>query len=113
MIVSKTPLRVSFFGGGSDIPHFYHQSDGLCISTTIDQYISIVASKCATPHIKLMYSEIEVVEDLHDLKHDRVRSVLELLKINSNVEIASFANIPTKGSGLGSSSSFTVGLLMR
>lgn len=111
MIVTQTPLRVSFFGGGSDIPHFFHQSDGVCISTSIDQHISIVANKCATPHVKMMYSEIEIVEDIHDLKHDRVRSVLEMLGISKHVEIASFANIPTKGTGLGSSSSFTVGLI--
>lgn len=111
MIVSKTPLRVSFFGGGSDLPHYYEKNDGLCVSTSIDQYIMIAANRCATPHIKLMYSEIEVVKNLKDLKHDRARCALQRMGVDDNIEIASFANIPTKGTGLGSSSSFTVGLL--
>lgn len=111
MIVSKTPLRVSFFGGGSDLPHYYQNNQGVCISTSIDQYITIAVNRCETDHIKLMYSEIEVVKNVQDLKHNRARNTLKLLGIDDNIEIASFANIPTKGTGLGSSSSFTVGLL--
>lgn len=111
MIVSKTPLRVSFFGGGSDLPHFYNQYDGLCVSSSISEYIALVVNKCDTKHIRLMYSDIEIVKNLNDLKHDRARESLRLCEIYRNIEIASFANIPTKGTGLGSSSSFTVGLL--
>lgn len=111
MIVTKTPLRVSLFGGGSDLPFYYNQKEGLCISTSIDQHITIALNECLTPHIKLMYSEIEIVDDPHKIRHNRVRETLLDHLISSNIEIASFANIPTKGTGLGSSSSFTVGLI--
>lgn len=111
MVVTKTPLRVSLFGGGSDLPFYYAQRDGLCISTSIDQHITIALNECMTPHIKLMYSEIEIVNDPYKIRHNRARETLLDHLISSNIEIASFANIPTKGTGLGSSSSFTVGLI--
>lgn len=111
MVVTKTPLRVSLFGGGSDLPNYYKHNDGLCVSTSIDEYITIALNTCSTPHVKLMYSEIEIVNAPQELKHNRVRESLLLHEIDSGIEIASFANIPTKGSGLGSSSSFTVGLI--
>ena len=111
MIITKTPLRVSFFGGGSDIPQFYKNNRGLVLSTTIDRPIYIAANTTRTPHTKVVYSEIEIVEDSAHLKHDRVREVLQYYGINNHIEIASFSDIPTKGTGLGSSSTFTVGLL--
>ena len=111
MIITKTPLRVSFFGGGSDIPQFYESNRGLVLSTTIDKQIYIAVNKTRTPHTKVMYSEIEVVKDSLYLKHDRVREVLQQYDIKNYIEIASFSDIPTKGTGLGSSSTFTVGLL--
>lgn len=111
MIITKTPLRVSFFGGGSDIPQFYKNNRGLVLSTTIDRPIYIAVNKTRTPHTKVMYSEIEVVEDSSFLEHDRVREVLQYYGIENHIEIASFSDIPTKGTGLGSSSTFTVGLL--
>lgn len=111
MIVSKTPLRVSFFGGGSDIPAFYNQHEGVVLSTTIDQYINIAVNTTSNPHVKLMYSQIEVEDSAAKLKHDRVREVLNFFGIDKHIEIASFADIPTRGTGLGSSSTFTVGLI--
>lgn len=111
MIITKTPLRVSFFGGGSDIPQFYESNRGLVISTTIDRPIYIAVNGTRTPHTKVVYSEIEVVDDSRNLKHDRVREVLQHYGIHNHIEIASFSDIPTKGTGLGSSSTFTVGLL--
>lgn len=111
MVVTKTPLRVSLFGGGSDLPNYYKHNDGLCVSSSIDEYITIALNTCHTPHVKLMYSEIEIVNAPEELKHNRVRESLLLHEIDNGIEIASFANIPTKGSGLGSSSSFTVGLI--
>lgn len=111
MIITKTPLRVSFFGGGSDIPQFYQNNRGLVLSTTIDRPIYIAVNGTHTHHAKVMYSEIEVVESSHYLKHDRVREVLQYYGIDNHIEIASFSDIPTKGTGLGSSSTFTVGLL--
>ena len=113
MIVTKTPLRMSFFGGGSDIPSFYEKSPipGLCISTTIDKYINIAVNRCATHHVRVIYSQMEVVKHVDDLKHDRAREALKQLGISKKVEICSFSDVPTTGTGLGSSSSFTVGLL--
>lgn len=111
MIVTKTPLRVSFFGGGSDLPAFYEQHGGAVLTSTIDKFVRIAVQRVARPHIKVMYSEVEEVTETKDIKHDRVRECLDYLGVNSNVEIASFADIPTKGTGLGSSSTFTVGLL--
>lgn len=111
MILVKTPLRLSFFGGGSDLAAYYTKRPGFCLSTTIDQYMYISICKTSIPGIKVMYSEIEMADKVDDIKHDRVRETLKLFDINSNLEIGSFAEIPTKGTGLGSSSTFTVGLI--
>jgi D-glycero-alpha-D-manno-heptose-7-phosphate kinase len=111
MIVTKTPLRISFFGGGSDIPQFYNDHPGLVISTAINKHIYIAANHCVANHIKLVYSEMEYPKNIADIKHDRIREVLRYMGIANNIEIASFSDVPTKGTGLGSSSTFTVGIL--
>jgi D-glycero-alpha-D-manno-heptose-7-phosphate kinase len=111
MIVTKTPLRVSFFGGGSDIPQYYQKKAGMVISTSIDKSIHIAVNKSQPSHIKAMYSEIEIVDDVEKLKHNRIKEALKRFKISSNIEIGSFSDVSTKGTGLGSSSTFTVGLL--
>ena len=111
MILAKAPMRVSFFGGGSDIPQYYNEKPGMVISTTIDKKIQIALNKCQTNHIRAVYSEMEVVGKVDELKHDRIREALKFFKINNNIEICSFSDVPTKGTGLGSSSTFTVGLL--
>lgn len=111
MIVTKTPLRVSFFGGGSDVEAFYSQHQGAVLSTTIDKYIHLAVQEVAQPHYKVMYSEVEQVSNIDDIKHDRVKAVLEYFGVSPGIEIASFADIPTKGTGLGSSSAFTAGLV--
>jgi len=111
MIVTKTPLRISFFGGGSDIPQFYNKKPGLVISTSINRSIKIALNRCETDHVRLSYSTFEQVTTADKLKHDRVREALLSNGIQSNIEITSFSDVPTKGTGLGSSSTFTVGLL--
>ena len=111
MIVTRTPLRVSFFGGGSDVEAFYSQDQGAVLSATIDKYVRLAIQRVARPHVKVMYSEVEQVRSLDHIKHDRVRECLKHFNVNQNIEIASFADIPTKGTGLGSSSTFTVGLI--
>jgi D-glycero-alpha-D-manno-heptose-7-phosphate kinase len=111
MIVTKTPLRISFFGGGSDIPQFYREHGGVCVSAAINSFIYIAAHQCVAPHLKVVYSQLELEYEIDKIKHDRVREVLKHYDYTSNMEIASFSNIPTKGTGLGSSSTFTVGLL--
>jgi D-glycero-alpha-D-manno-heptose-7-phosphate kinase len=111
MIVTKTPLRVSFFGGGSDIPEFYQENEGLCVSTTINSYIYLAVNRCVADHLKVVYSELELTDDIENIKHNRVREVLKHYDLTSNMEICSFSDMPTKGTGLGSSSTFTVGLI--
>jgi D-glycero-alpha-D-manno-heptose-7-phosphate kinase len=111
MIVTKTPLRISFFGGGSDIPQFYEQNDGLCVSTAINSYIYLAVNRCVAPHLKVVYSQLELENDIESIKHDRVREILKHYSLSSHMEICSFSDMPTKGTGLGSSSTFTVGLI--
>lgn len=111
MLVTKTPLRISFFGGGSDIPEFYNQNSGMVISTSINKYIYLAMNVCESEHIRLTYSTMEYVKNVKNLKHDRAKECLEYFNIINNIEICSFSAVPTKGTGLGSSSTFTVGLL--
>jgi D-glycero-alpha-D-manno-heptose-7-phosphate kinase len=111
MLLTRTPLRVSFFGGGSDLPHFYNQRDGLCVSTTIDSFVYLAINQCIANHIKVIYSDLELVKDLDDLKHSRVRETLRHYNMPSNIEVCTFSDMSHKGSGLGSSSTFTVGLV--
>lgn len=111
MILTKTPLRVSFFGGGSDLPEYFSSGEhGAVISTTIDVHMYIALNTSPRNRVKVCYDEIEIVDDSSSIKHNRVRETLLQYGVKSNVEIASFCNVPTKGTGLGSSSSYTVGL---
>lgn len=111
MIVTKTPLRISFFGGGSDLPQFYDENEGMVLSTTINSYIYLAVNRCVASHCKVIYSELEHTENSDDIKHDRVRECLKHFEIPSHIEICSFSDVPVKGTGLGSSSTFTVGLI--
>lgn len=111
MIITKTPLRISFFGGGSDIPEFYNDNPGMVISTSINRQIHIAVNECQTSHCRVVYSEMEVEYEAKDINHDRVREALQHFGITSNIEVCSFSDISTKGTGLGSSSTFTVGFL--
>lgn len=111
MIVSRTPMRMSFVGGGSDLPSFYRRFGGAVVSTAIDKYMYITVNRKFDSGVRASYSKTEEVEHCHELQHPLIRSVLELLGIDGGVELASMADIPARGTGLGSSSSFTVGLL--
>lgn len=111
MIISKTPLRISFVGGGSDIDAFYKREKGAVVSTTIDKYIYITVNKKFDDKIRVSYSITEIVDNVNQLKHNLIRESLNLLNINSGIEITSISDIPAKGTGLGSSSSYTIGLL--
>ncbi len=113
MIISQTPFRISFVGGGTDLPDFYQKHGGAVISTAIDKYIYITVKKQNTLHdhkIRLSYSQTENVERVDDIAHPIVRAALKFLKINDPIEITTVSDIPAK-TGLGSSSAFTVGLL--
>ena len=111
MIVSRTPMRMSFVGGGSDIPAYYHFEEGAVLSTSINKYMYVSVNKKFDGDIRLSYSLTEDVNDVDKIKHPIVRNTLKMLEISGGIEIASMADIPSKGSGLGSSSSYTVGLL--
>jgi D-glycero-alpha-D-manno-heptose-7-phosphate kinase len=110
MIITKTPFRISFVGGGSDLEAFYSQHPGAVLSTSINQYMYISSHKYFEPNqIRVKYSQTETVEKIDDLNHPILKVVLEKFKLNG-IEISSIADIPG-GTGMGSSSSFTVGLL--
>lgn len=102
---------MSFVGGGSDLPSFYLKHGGAVLSTTIDKYIYINVNKKFDNGIRIAYSKTEEVESIHNIEHKLVKATMELLEISGGIEITSIADIPSKGTGLGSSSSFTIGLL--
>ncbi len=113
MIISKTPYRISFFGGGTDYPGWYKDNGGQVLSSTIDKYIYI-SCRYLPPFfehkVRLVYSEIEECQDSSEFDHPSAREVMKYLKLNNKLEIHYDGDLPGK-SGTGSSSSFTVGLL--
>lgn len=111
MIVSRTPLRMSFVGGGSDLPDYYRRHGGAVLSTAIDQYIYVNVNRKFDHGIRVAYSKTEQVAHVAEVEHRLVRAVLEMLDIQGGIEITTIADIPAHGTGLGSSSSFTVGLI--
>jgi len=102
---------MSFVGGGSDLPAFYREEIGAVISTSIDKYIYICINKKFDGRIRISYTRTEDVAHREQVEHPLVREALDLVGIQGGIEIASMADIPSKGSGLGSSSTYTVGLL--
>lgn len=110
MIITKTPLRISFAGGGTDLQAFYGQEPGSVTSTAIDKYVYIAVHKYFHNKILLKYSQTELVDNVDEIKNERYRECLKLLGIRGGIEITSIADIPS-GTGIGSSSSFIVGLL--
>lgn len=111
MIITKTPLRLSFVGGGSDIPSYYREYGGAVLSTSIDKFVYITLNKRFDHTLRVSYSRTEEVERTSDLQHPLVRAVLTKLGVGGGLEITSIADVPSRGTGLGSSSAFTVGLL--
>ena len=111
MIVSKTPFRITLGGGGTDLPSYYNNHGGFIFSFCLAKYMYVCVNRPSADNlIRLKYSESETVENIKDLNHDIARTCLEKLDIDSRIEIASLSDIPA-GSGLGSSSTYTVGLL--
>jgi D-glycero-alpha-D-manno-heptose-7-phosphate kinase len=111
MIVTRTPLRISLCGGGTDIPEFYEKHPGAVISFSINKYVYVSVNEKFDGKLRVSYSKTENVDNVHLLRHDLVRETLKSFKIYSGVEITSVSDIPGEGSGLGSSSAFTVGLI--
>lgn len=111
MILSKAPLRVSFFGGGSDIPTHFAKWGGSTISTAIDKYVYVSVMHTPHNHIKVSYSKQECVTEVDEIQNDIVKNALKFFGIKSNIEITTFADIPTVGTGLAGSSAFTCALV--
>ena len=111
MIIARTPLRMSFAGGGSDLPEFYREYGGAVISTSIKRYVYVTVNRKFDNAIRVAYSKTEEVDSVSQLEHRLVRAALNELGIAGGLEITTVADIPSRGTGLGSSSSFTVALL--
>jgi len=111
MIISRTPLRISFAGGGSDLPAFYRQEPGAVLSTAINKYIYITVNCKFDTMIRASYSRTEIVNSVDELQHELIREALKVVRIAQGIEITSISDIPSRGTGLGSSSTYTVGLL--
>lgn len=111
MIITKTPLRVSLFGGGTDFPAYYEKHGGCFLSTAIDKYIYVIIKDRFDSKVRVGYSITEMVDNASEVKHDLIREALLLTGITNGVEISTMADIPSEGCGLGSSSAVTVGAL--
>ena len=111
MIVTQTPLRISFLGGGTDFKDFYCQEDGWVISTAIDKHVYVIVKERFDKKIYVNYSRKEIVDRVDELQHELVREAMRLTGVEKGIEITTLSDIPSEGSGLGSSSSITVGLL--
>ena len=111
MIISRTPLRISFAGGGSDIPSYYKTEPGKVISTSINKYVYVILKKRFDDLIYINYSKKEILKDIDSIEHHLVREAMKKTGIKKGIEITTLSDIPSSGSGLGSSSAITVGLL--
>lgn len=111
MIIARTPLRMSFVGGGSDLPAFYRKRTGAVLSTALNKYVYVNVNRKFDNGVRVAYSKTEEVAEVAQIEHRLVRAAMMLLQIDGGVEITTIADIPSKGTGLGSSSTFTVALL--
>lgn len=112
MIITQTPLRISFFGGGTDFKDYYRlNKSGAVLSTAIDKCIYVIIKKRFDDKIYINYSRKEIIDSVDEIKHDLVREAMRKTGIEKGVEITTLADVPSEGTGLGSSSSVTVGLL--
>ena len=109
-IVCRTPLRLTLGGGGTDLPSYYSRFGGFVVTSSLDKYIYVVVKRRFEEEVRVSYSVTEIVNDVNDIRHPVVREALKLLGIDKHLEIISIADVPSRA-GLGSSGSFTVGLL--
>jgi D-glycero-alpha-D-manno-heptose-7-phosphate kinase len=111
LIVIQTPLRVSFFGGGTDFPDFFCAEGGCVLTSAIDKYVYVIIKSRFDNKLRIGYTTTEMVDQPSEIKHDLIRESLQKTGIKSGVEITTMGDIPSAGSGLGSSSTVTVGSL--
>src|SRR5258706_14966891 len=110
MIITRTPLRISLAGGGSDLPAFYREEAGHVVSATIDKYVYLMVNEKYDGNVRVSYTRTENVEHARDVAHPLVRACLEMAGNRRRIEFVSVAEVP-HGAGLGSSSAFTVSLI--
>jgi len=111
MIITQTPLRIGLLGGGTDLPAYYREHGGRVLNCAIDKYVYVIVKERFDDEIYVNYSKKEIVSRVEDLEHELVRAAMQMTGVQKGVEITTLADIPSAGSGLGSSSAVTVGLL--
>jgi D-glycero-alpha-D-manno-heptose-7-phosphate kinase len=111
MIITQTPLRIGLLGGGTDLPDYYRKYGGRVLNCAIDKYIYVIVKQRFDDDVYVNYSKKEIVSRIDDLEHELVREAMRMAGVANGVEITTLADIPSAGSGLGSSSAVTVGLL--
>src|SRR5271154_1802475 len=111
MIITQTPLRIGLLGGGTDLPSYYLEHGGRVLNCAIDKYIYVIVKQRFDNEIYVNYSKKEIVSRVEDLEHELVREAMLMTGVTSGVEITTLADIPSAGSGLGSSSAVTAGPL--
>ncbi|MEO8357692.1 MAG: GHMP kinase [Chloroflexota bacterium] len=111
MIIVQTPLRISFFGGGTDFPSFFMEEGGCVLTSAIDKYIYVTVKERFDSKLRIGYTQTEMVDNIDQIQHELIREALRTTGIHSGLEITTMGDIPSEGSGLGSSSTVTVGAL--
>ncbi len=111
MIITQTPLRIGLLGGGTDLPEYYRPYGGRVLNCALDKYIYVIVKQRFDDEIYVNYSRKEIVSCVDDIEHELVREAMKMSGVSNGVEITTLADIPSAGSGLGSSSAVTVGLL--
>ena len=111
MIIVQTPLRISFFGGGTDFPSFFMEEGGCVLSSAIDKFIFVTVKERFDTKLRIGYTQTEMVDNIDEIHHDLIRESLRLTGIRQGLEVTTMGDIPSEGSGLGSSSTVTVGAL--
>jgi D-glycero-alpha-D-manno-heptose-7-phosphate kinase len=111
MIIARSPLRITLGGGGTDLPSYYRENEGFLVAAAIDKYVYVTVMRPFSQGIYLKYSQLEQVEQAHDVRHPIIREAIRMLEFKTpQIEITTLADIPA-GTGLGSSGSFTTALL--
>src|SRR5215831_11252282 len=111
MIITQTPLRISFAGGGTDLAAYYAEREGFVVSTAIDKFAYVIVKERFADQIFLNYMKKEIRADVAEIEHELIREAMRKTGVERGVEVTLLSDIPSEGAGLGSSSSFTVGLL--
>jgi D-glycero-alpha-D-manno-heptose-7-phosphate kinase len=111
LIISRTPLRISFVGGGTDLPDFAEKHGGAVVSTAIDKWVHVVVAQRFEGDVRVSYSQTEIVQTAREVQHELVREALRVTGLPRGLDVVTLADMPSHGTGLGSSSAVMVGLL--